>query len=41
MARHAAAVDGLQRVTSTAQYVEERTAAETKKGVTITRNALI
>jgi integrase len=41
MARHAAVVDGLLRVTSTAQYVEERTAAGTKKGVTITRNALI
>jgi integrase len=41
MARHAAVVDGLLRVTSTAQQVEERTAADTKKGATIARNALI
>jgi integrase len=41
MARHAAVVDGLLRVTSTAQQVEEGTAAGTKKGVTITRNALL
>jgi integrase len=39
MARHAAVVDGLLRATSTAQYVEGRTVAENKKGVTITRNA--
>jgi hypothetical protein len=41
MARHAAVVDGLLRVTSSAQEVEEGTAADTKKGVTITRNALL
>lgn len=41
MARHPAVGDGLLRVASTAQHVEERTVAETKKGVTITRNALI
>jgi hypothetical protein len=34
-------MDGLLRVTSTAQQVEERTVADTKKGITITRNALI
>jgi hypothetical protein len=41
MARHAAVIGGLLRVTNTSQGVEERTAADTKKGVTITRNALI
>jgi integrase len=41
MARHAAVVDRLLRVTNTSQEVEGRTAADTKKGVTITRNALI
>jgi integrase len=41
MARHAAVVDGLLRGTSTAQQEEEGTVAGTKKGVTITRNALI
>jgi hypothetical protein len=39
IARHAVVVDRLLRVASTAQQVEERTAATTKKGVTITRNA--
>jgi hypothetical protein len=40
-APHVAVLDGLLRVTSTAQKVKERTAAGTKKGVTITRNAFI
>jgi hypothetical protein len=39
--RYAAVVDRLLRVTNTSQEVEGRTAADTKKGVTITRNALI
>jgi hypothetical protein len=41
MARHAAVIDDVLHVTTTAQEVEARTAADTKKGVTITRNAFI
>lgn len=41
MARHATLVDGLLRVTSAAQQVEEGDCRRNKKGVTITRNALI
>jgi hypothetical protein len=41
MARHATLVDGLLRVTSAAQQVEEGDCRRNNKGVTITRNALI
>ena len=41
MARHAAVVDGLSLVKRTERRVGEGAAVETKKGVTIARNALI
>jgi hypothetical protein len=41
MARHAAVIDALIHVTNTSPEVESRTVANTKKGVTITRNAFI
>jgi hypothetical protein len=41
MARQAAWADRMLRATSAAQQVKEKTRADTKKGVTIARNALI